>query len=130
ATTKIADAAGKLSATNWEDKFQANFDRICAAFWSRIASHAEQTQMHTIPATELKTAVPTTKHSSEPETHLAKSPHHPAHPPARVNNTVVLATRPSSGLGWTFLSFANHTPRGTTGTRCNVGPTILIMGSI
>ncbi|CAH2284809.1 Hypothetical predicted protein [Pelobates cultripes] len=63
----MADGAGKHDAATWETNFNAEFDRICAAFWRQIAARAEQTQPHTTPTLQLQTA---TIPSSERGTHL------------------------------------------------------------
>ncbi|CAH2293538.1 Hypothetical predicted protein [Pelobates cultripes] len=52
----MTDAAGKQPEMPWEAKFNADFNRVCAAFWRRIATRAEQTQPTTTPAPQLQSA--------------------------------------------------------------------------
>ncbi|CAH2312794.1 Hypothetical predicted protein [Pelobates cultripes] len=49
----MANALRKHPVTPWETKFNAEFDKICAAFWHRIATRAEQMQPSTTPALQL-----------------------------------------------------------------------------
>ncbi|CAH2273836.1 Hypothetical predicted protein [Pelobates cultripes] len=86
----MADAAETTRVPDWEAKFHADFDRICAVFWSQIASHAEQPQPQpqplTTPGNQHQSTTLATKHSSKPETQRVQCPSEPAQPAAQLDS--------------------------------------------
>ncbi|CAH2299379.1 Hypothetical predicted protein [Pelobates cultripes] len=84
----MADGVGEHTEPTWETKFNAAFDEICAAFWSRIAARAEQTLPPITHTAQLQMEALSATSSTELTS-----------PAMHMDDAAVSATCPSSELG-------------------------------